>query len=178
MRVQNAEVRREQSVALANRIRDKIADLPFPSERSGVPDGPDPCVLVTVGEAEAVLGKLVVPPYRSDDGTPLAIEHGNSCTYLTAGHHALVLQPIWEYGGTAYEATRGVGGLLERIVPTLHNDAADTLDTGPWDEAGGDPATGRLFFLKGDRFLELGYRSSSTDMNGAVRLAKIAVGRL
>lgn len=178
VRVQNAEVSREQSVTLANRIRGKIADLPFPSERSGVPAGPDPCVLVTAREAEAVLGKLVVPPYRSDDGTPLAIENGNSCTYLTAGHHALVLQPTWEYGGTAYEATRGIGGMLEKIAPTLHNDAADTLDTGPWEEAGGDPATGRLFFLKGDRFLELGYLASSTDMDGAIRLARIAVGRL
>ena len=83
--VQAAEVTREQTVAMANRIRGKIADLPFPSERSGVPSGPDPCVLVTAQEAEAVLGKLVVPPYRSDEGTPLAIENGNSCSYLPPG---------------------------------------------------------------------------------------------
>ncbi len=176
--VRSAEVTREQTIAIADHIRGKIADLPFPSERSGVPSGPDPCVLVTAQEAEAVLGKLVVPPYRSDEGTPLAIENGNSCSYLTAGHHALVLEPTWEYGGMAYEATRGIGGLLEKIAPALHNDAADTLDTGPWDEAGADPATGRLFFLKGERFLEVGYLTSSTDMDGALRLAQIALGRL
>jgi hypothetical protein len=177
VRVQSAEVTREQTVAMANRIRGKIADLPFPSERSGVPSGPDPCVLVTAREAEAVLGKLVVPPYRSDEGTPLAIENGNSCSYLTAGHHALVLKPTWEYGGSAYEATR-LGGIVEKIAPTLHNGAADTLDDGPWEEAGANSTTGELYFLKGDRFLEVGYLASSTDMNGAVRLARIALGRL
>jgi len=175
--VRAAEVTREQTIAMADRIRGKIADLPFPSERSGVPPNPDPCVLVTAQEAEAVLGKLVVRPYRSDEGTPLAIENGKSCSYLTAGHHALVLTPTWEYGGSAYEATR-IGGIVEKIAPALHNDAADTLDNGPWDEAGANPATGELYFLKGDRFLEVGYLTSSTDMNGAVRLASVALGRL
>jgi hypothetical protein len=175
--VRAAEVTREQTIALANRVRGKIADLPFPSERRGVPPNPDPCVLVTVQEAEAVLGKLVVPPYRSDEGTPLAIENGKSCSYLTAGHHALVLTPTWEYGGMAYDATK-LGGIVEKIAPALHNDAADTLDTGPWEEAGANPATGELYFLKGERFLEVGYLSSATDMNGAVRLASIALGRL
>jgi hypothetical protein len=60
----------------------------------------------------------------------------------------------------------------------LHNDAADTLDTGPWEDAAGDPATGQLYFLKGDRLIELGYFVSSTNFDGAVRLARIAVGRL
>jgi hypothetical protein len=175
--VRAAEVTREQSIALANRIRGKIADLPFPSTRTEVPPSPDPCVLITAREAETVLGKLVVPPYRSDQGTPLAIENGGSCSYLTAGHHALVLTPTWEYGGSAYEATR-IGGIVEKIAPALHNDAADTLDNGPWEEAGASPATGELYFLKGDRFLEVGYLASSTDMNGAVRLATIALGRL
>ncbi len=175
--VQAAEVSREQTVALANTIRGKIADLPFPSERSGLPASPDPCALLTVKEAETVLGKLVVPPYRSDDGTPLAVENGNSCSYLTAGHHALVLHPTWEYGGTAYEATK-MGGIVEKIAPTLHVDAADTLDDGPWEEAGASSLTGELYFLNGDRFLEVNYLTSTTDMNGAVGLSRTALGRL
>jgi hypothetical protein len=175
--VRAAEVSRDQTVELANRIRGKIAELPFPSTRSGLPPSRDPCGLLTAGEAEAVLGKLVVPPYRSDDGTPLAIENGNSCSYLTAGHHALVLRPTWEYGGSAYDATR-MSGIVEKIAPALHEDAADTLDAGPWEEAGANSATGELYFLNGDRFLEVGYLASSTDMNGAVRLARIALGRL
>lgn len=178
VRVQAAEPGREQTTAIANRIREKIPDLPFPSERSGAPAGPDPCVLLTVKEVEAVVGKLVVPPFRSDEGKPLAMENGTSCTYYTAGHHALVLTPTWSYGGTAFEAMRGVGGMLEKVAPSLHNDAADTLDSGPWEDAAGDPATGALFFLKGDRALEVHYLVSGTDMDGAVRLATIAVGRL
>jgi hypothetical protein len=175
--VQEAAVSREQSVALANTIRGKIADLPWPSERSGLSPSPDPCTLLSAKEAEAVLGKLVVPPYRSDDGTPLAIENGNSCSYLTAGHHALVLHPTWEYGGTAYEATK-MGGIVEKIAPTLHVDAADTLDSGPWEEAGASSLTGELYFLNGDRFLEVNYLTSTTDMNGAVGLSRTALGRL
>ena len=124
-----------------------------------------------------MLGKLVVPPYRSDDGTPLAVENGNSCSYLTAGHHALVLHPTWEYGGTAYEATK-MGGIVEQIAPTLHVDAADTLDDGPWEEAGASSLTGELYFLNGDRFLEVNYLTSTTDMNGAVGLSRTALGRL
>jgi hypothetical protein len=176
--VQAAEVSRDQAVAVADRIRGKVADLPFPSERSGMPSTRDPCALVTAQEAEQVLGELVVPPYRSDDGTPLAVDNGNSCSYLTAGHHALVLKPTWTRGGTAYKAATGVGGLVERIAPALHVDAADTLDKGPWEEAGANSTTGELYFLKGDRFLEIGYLASTTDMNGAVRLARIALGRL
>jgi hypothetical protein len=178
VKVHAAEVSHEQTVAIANRIRETIPDLPFPTERGYNPVGPDPCILLRVQEVEAVLGKLVVPPYRSDEDTPLAMKQGKSCSYFTAGHHALVLTPTWEYGGTAFKATKGVGGLLERVAPALHNDAADTLDTGPWDDAAGDPATGALLFLKGDRLIEIGYFVSSTDMDGAVRLARIAVGRL
>jgi hypothetical protein len=176
--VHAAEVSHEQALAIANRIRDAIPDLPFPSEGPGNVAGPDPCVLLAAPEVEAVLGKLVVPPYRSDEETPLAMAQGKSCSYFTAGHHALVLTPTWEYGGTAFDAMRGVGGIIERVAPELHDGAADTLDTGPWEDAAGDPATGQLYFLKGDRLIELGYFVSSTGFDGAVRLARIAVGRL
>ena len=178
VKVHAAAVTREQSVAIANRIRDAIPDLPFPATRPANAAGPDPCILLKVEEVEAVLGKLVVPPYRSDEDTPLAMAQGKSCSYFTAGHHALVLTPTWEYGGTAFDAMRAVGGLIERVAPVLHDDAADTLDTGPWEDAAGDPATGQLYFLKGDRALELGFHLSSTDFDGALRLARIAVGRL
>jgi hypothetical protein len=172
------QVTREQSAAIGTRVRDRIPDLPFASQRPAGSAGPDPCVLLTAQEAEAVLGPLIVPPYRSDEHTPLAMGQGKSCTYFTTGHHGLVLTPTWEYGESSMKAIRGIGGLLEGVAPGLHNDAADTLDTGPWDDAGGDPGTGQLYFLKGDRLLELGYLVSSTDMDGAVRLAQIAVGRL
>src|SRR4029078_3429101 len=149
-----------------------------PRDRPANAVGPDPCILLSVEEVEAVLGKLVVPPYRSDEETPLAMGQGKSWSYSTAAHHALVLTPTWKYGDTAFEAMRGVGSIIERVAPVLHDDAADTLDAGPWEDAGGDPAAGQRYFLQGQRALSLGFLVSSTDFDGAVRLARIAVGRL
>lgn len=173
-----------QALELANRIRTRIPDLPFPSE---VPAGMlrvkglgaehDPCTLLTAAEAEAMLGKLVVPPYRSQEGTYLAHEEGPSCAYFTAGHRALVLTPAWEYGGMEVEAIRGVGGLIGQIAPALLESPSDTLDE-EWEEVGADATTGELYFLEGERLLKVGYLGSSTDANGAVHLARQAMRRL
>jgi hypothetical protein len=75
------------------------------------------------------------------------------------------------------EAIRSVGGLVGMVAPGLHEIAADTLD-GDWEEAGSDRMTGQLYFLKGERLLQLGYLLSSANADGAVRLARIAMGRL
>jgi len=70
----------EKKAALAARVRDRITDLPFdypfagPASKDPPPE-PDPCKLVTREEAEAVLGKLLAPPYRSHDGGPYAQLH-------------------------------------------------------------------------------------------------------
>lgn len=177
---EGGQVSREQKARLAALARDRIPDLPFASERgaagAGTSGDPDPCGLLTGSEAEAVLGKLVVPPYRSQEDTPLAEPGGKSCAYFTAGHHALVLTPTWEYGGTVVEAIRGVGGLMSGVAPELRDEAADTLD-GPWEEAGSD-LTGGLYFLKGERVLLVHHLASSTDYDGAVRLARTAMERL
>lgn len=182
--LQTPAVSGEQALALANRIRASIPDLPF---RSDIPPGMlrvaglggehDPCTLLTAGEAEAVLGKLVVPPYRAQEGTYLVHQQGPSCAYYTAGHRAMVLSPTWEYGGMEVEAIRGVGGLIGQIAPALLESPADTLDE-EWEEVGADAATGELYFLQGERLLKVGYLGSSTDANGAVHLARLAMRRL
>jgi hypothetical protein len=182
--LQTPVVSEGQALAIANRIRGRIPDLPY---RSEVPPGMlrvgglgadhDPCSLLTVAETEAVLGKLVVPPYRAQEGSYLAHEQGPSCAYFTAGHRALVLTPTWEYGGMEVEAIRGVGGLIGEIAPALLESPADTLDE-QWEEVGADATTGELYFLEGERLLKVGYLASSTDANGAVRLARQAMRRL
>ena len=181
--VQTPVVSGEQALALANRIVSRIPDLPFPS---GVPRrvGPpppgadrDPCSLLTAKEAEAVLGKLVVPPYRAQGGSYFAHEEGGSCAYFTHRHRALVLTPTWEYGGMEVEAISGVGGLIGQIAPSLLESPADTLDE-EWEEVGADATTGELYFLQGERLLKVGYLASSTDANGAVKLARLAMRRL
>ena len=97
--------------ALATKVRDVIPDLPFPFPRDpdlermaraagapldAEPVGPDPCALLSPAQAEAVLGKLVVPPYRSAGDSPLAQRSGASCTYFTAGHRAFTVMPHWD----------------------------------------------------------------------------------
>lgn len=191
---QSTEVPRSGLAALAARVRDRIPDLPFPlppdpmleelNRMSGgkleaPPSGPDPCGLLTRAEAEAVLGELMVEPYRSSGNTPLADPSGGSCTYFTARHRALVLMPNWNGGKAIFGMARGVGGTVAAALPELGPDreSADTLD-GPWDEAAANGTTGDLYFLKGDRMLELSYLTSSTGAEGAVRLARLAVERL
>ncbi len=181
--LQTPVVSGDQALALANRIRSRIPDLPFRSDRplrprpAGAAADRDPCSLLAPAETEAVLGKLAVPPYRAEEGSYLAHEDGPSCAYFTAGHRALVLTPTWEYGGMEVEAIRGVGGLIGRIAPALLESPADTLDE-EWEEVGADATTGELYFLHGERLLKVGYVASSTDANGAVKLARLAMRRL
>lgn len=167
--------------ALAASVRNRIPDLPFGSAGGGhevaSPAGPDPCSLLTPSEAAEVLGPLVVPPYRMRDESPFPDAGGASCAYRTAGHRVLALTPQWVEGRSLLEAARTVGGLVSNVMPDEAPEAADTLE-GPWDESVSETATGDIVFLAGDRALEVSYGTSSTDASGAVRLARIAVGRL
>jgi hypothetical protein len=183
----------EKWQALAARVRDGIPDLPFapPPDpefdslaravglpQEAAPSGPDPCSVLTRAEAEAVLGKLLVAPYRSQDGSPYVDGSGTSCAYFTAGHHVLLVTPQWSGGRTTFSMARGVTGLIGTVVAKYGRDAetADTLE-GPWDEAVQEFG-GKLAFVQGDRLLQLGYLTSSTDAAGAVRVARAALGRL
>jgi hypothetical protein len=171
----------EKKAALAARVRDRIPDLPFAYPFAGPrptepPSGPDPCGLLTRAEAESVLGKLLAPPYRSHDGGPYARPNGSSCAYYTAGHHVLVLNPRWRNGKQLFGIGRGVGSIVGTVAENPDREKADTLD-GPWDDV--EPGLdGTLAFLKGDQMLEVEYLTSSTDAAGAVKLARLALGRL
>lgn len=182
----------DRNVALAARVRDAIPDLPFPlppdpmlaqlnatlgKPRPEAPAEPDPCGLISAAEAEAVLGKLVVPPYRSADNSPLADPAGPGCSYFTAGHRVLLVRPHWEGGTMQFRMVRGVGGVVEGLLPEKNAAGADTLE-GPWDEAATLAMTGQLYFLKGDQMLEIGHVTSSTDLAGAVQLARSAIARM
>lgn len=183
VRSEGSQVSPEQRARIAALVRDSIPDLPFayPSDpdtpaNGGSPKDRDPCGLLTPSEAEAVLGKLLVPPYHSHEDTPLAQPGGKSCAYFTSGHRALVLTPTWEYGGQVVDAIRSIGGIVGLVVQA-DEEAADTLD-GPWDEAGSDPMTGSLYFLKGERVLVIHHLASAAGYEGAVRLARTALERL
>jgi len=133
----------------------------------------DVCALLTRREAEAVLGPLLVPPYRTGNDGPFAYANGPGCGYYTAGHHVLIVEPHWSNGKRWLELNRGIGNLIATVSKDRSGEAADTLE-GPWDQAGMS-LKGRLILVKGDRALEIGYRTSSTDEAGALKLARIAV---
>ena len=172
----------EKMVALATRVRDLIPDRPFAARdqrgvRSTPAPGPDPCGLLTRAEVEAVLGKLVVPPYRSNETAPYPDPGGKSCSYYTAGHRVLVVTPEWTDGKQSLELLRGIGGLIGAVAPDREAEAADTLE-GPWDDVVASGRTADLLFLKGDRALQVGYGASSTDAAGVIRLIGPALERL
>ena len=170
----------EKKIALAARVRDGIPDLPFanPIGDAAAPasPGPNPCSIITRREAEAVLGPLVVEPYRVGETEPFASTNGRSCGYFTKNHHVLVVTPHWSDGKQALQAMRGLGRLVSIAAPDASAEAADTLE-GPWEEAAMD-LDGSLAFLKGDRLLRISYGTSSIDAAGAVQLARPAVERL
>lgn len=168
----------EVLAALAGRVRDRIPDLPFvhPSAGAGVPQGPDACSVLSRGDAEAVLGALVVAPYRVREGGALADPGGQSCAYYTGKHRALVLTPHFSDGAGEMRFIRARGGLGAVGVVDRAAQAADTLE-GPWDEVA-IGVYGQLAVLTGDRMLEIAYLTSSADMTGAIRLAGQALPRL
>jgi hypothetical protein len=186
------EIPEEKAKQLAAAARDKMADRPFANpvdpmldsvlKMAGSPprtpsQGPDPCALLTRAEAEAVLGPLTVPPYRSAGGSPLWDPYGDSCSYFTGnGHRALTIMPIWSQGKMTFQMAAGMGGMAANVTGVDEGVAADTLE-GPWDDVAQD-MFGMLRFLKGDRMLEVTWVPSNTNRAGALRLAAIALGRL
>ena len=178
LRLQALRLHADTLLAIASRVRDRIPDGPIAhpaADRSGPRAGRDPCSVLAADEAEAVLGKLLVPPFRTRERTPLADPSGRSCGYFTAGHRVLVVTPEWEYGRAALDAERMVGGMV-RQVADLPGIEGDTLE-GPWDEAAVG-LSGELLLLKGPRALGMLYHMSSTDAAGAIRLAGPALQRL
>ena len=168
---------RDKVRALTARVRDLVPDLPFPFPAEGeLPDAPDPCALLTRAEAESVLGKLVVPPYRSANDGPLAHPMGKSCAYFTAKHHVLLVMPHWSGGEFELKLARGAGNILNIAVNDTEATSADTIE-GTWDETAVGP-DGRLLLRKGDRAVEIAYETSSTDKIGALKLGKIAIERI
>ena len=170
----------EKKAALAALVRDRIPDLPFANPNGDqsvhMPATPDPCALLTRADAEAVLGPLVVDPYRVGETEPFVESNGRSCGYQTRNHRVLVVTPHWTDGKGELALVRGVGGLVSAVAPDAEGEAADTLE-GPWDEVAVE-LDGSLAFLTGDRLLRISYITSPVDAQGAIRLARTALPRL
>ena len=166
-------------VRLATLVRDRVPDLPMASpeaaNRFGPSDERDACILITRAEAEAVLGPLAMPPYRSDHDSPNADPGGAGCSYYLGNHRVFTIDPTWEQGKILFRMAAGMGQKITSVLGSK-GESADTLD-GTWDQATAG-ADGTLYFLKGDSMLTVSYRTAAIDAPKAVRLATIAVGRL
>ncbi len=165
--------------SIGARVLANIPDVPVAAPAAqGDDDGSsasNPCSMLTAGEAEAVLGALSGPPYRSRANTSLAQADGASCSYRTPHHRVLVVSPVREGGAVAFKLSGITSNIVGRVI--TRGQEADTLDDGPWDAAAAG-MDGALLLLKGDALLELRYRTSSTDLAGAVKLARLALPRM
>lgn len=165
--------------SIGARVLANIPDVPVaaPAAR-GDDDGSsasDPCSVLTRGEVESVVGALRGAPYRSQANSSLAQADGASCSYRTPHHRVLVVSPTREGGAVAFKISGMAGQVVGRAI--AQGQEADTLDDGPWDAAASS-IDGTLLLLKGDALLQLRYRTSSTDLAGAVALGRLAVPRL
>jgi hypothetical protein len=167
----------EKGMALAAAIMDKVPDLPFandPADPAAESHDPNPCSLITRQEAEAVIGPLKMAPYRSRESSAVAHGNGSSCSYFTGKHRALVVTPTYEGGAMQFKMMAGLGNMVSRVMGGAK--APDTLE-GKWDQITTN-TSGALVFLKGDQMVELQFKSSPTDYNGAAKLAQAAATRL
>ncbi|MDB4910679.1 MAG: hypothetical protein JWO39_1502, partial [Gemmatimonadetes bacterium] len=87
---------------------------------------------------------------------------------------ALVVTPTYSGGAMQYKMMAGVGNMVSSVIGGAK--APDTLE-GPWDQIS-TGATGGLTFLKGDKMVEMQYKSSTADYAHAVKLARAAATRL
>lgn len=161
---------------LAAELVARVRDVPFfdqPGDLKARSEGRDPCSLITREEAERVMGPLVVPPYRSHEGTPLVHGNGGSCTYFGQRHRAVVVTPTWSEGRMTFGLLSGVGSLTRMVT----GEEAVSNTRGPWDDRSSS-ATGSLSFLKGDQLLEVQHRSGSLTTVQAEALARVAMPRL
>jgi hypothetical protein len=167
----------DEGKALAAAILDGIPDLPFandPADPNAKSEDPDPCSLITRAEAEAQLGPLTMAPFRSRESSAIAHGNGSSCTYYTGKHRAFVVTPTYSGGATQYKMMAGVGNMVSSVLGGAK--APDTLE-GPWDQIS-TSSTGALTLLKGDKMVEMQYKSSPADYAHAVKLAGAAASKL
>lgn len=179
VQAQAPDVPRDVLQRLAEAVRDRVPDLPFKTDNPyqivqfGASDR-KPCELLPRAEAEAVLGPLVVEPYRSSSNHPsLALADGHGCAYFTKGHRVFVLVPTWSDGEETFKLQAGLGSLMSAVLPEEL-----TVFKGPWDKAQIARGTGALLFLKGDRLLEVHFGTAGVTRGNAVKLAASAMRRL
>jgi hypothetical protein len=138
-----------------------------------LPSGPDPCSLISQAEMEAVTGPLAEPPYRvNSDRRPAPA--GEGCFYRARDRRNVTVLVDWEDGELAFRMLAGTGAAITDIL-TGYDATTDTLE-GRWDKVGA--AFGQFIVLKGKTSIQIDPLGSRIGLEGAARLASIAIERL
>ncbi len=143
------------------------------AQAAQVPSGPDPCSLVSQAEMETLTGPLAEPPYRVDsDRRPAAA--GEGCFYRARDRRNVTVLVDWEDGELAFRMLAGTGASITDIL-TGYDATSDTLE-GTWDKVGAP--FGQFIVLKDKTSIQIDPLGSRIGLEGAARLAVIAIGRL
>ncbi|MCJ7629910.1 MAG: DUF3558 domain-containing protein [Longimicrobiales bacterium] len=137
-----------------------------------IPEGNDPCTLVSQPEMEAFLGPLGEPPYRVKNRQPSP--GGDGCFYRARDGRNVTLEVDWEDGPMVFRMMAGMGGQVEDILGG-RDISADTLEV-PWDEVG--MAFGQLVALKGNVSVQVDPLGSRLDLGQVAEIVRTALGRL
>ena len=136
----------------------------------------DPCSYLTVGEIEAIMGKLAGPPYRAaSDGTPQP--NGRICRYEAPDRRSIQLSVTWD-GGKDLIAMMGA---MQTLVDTAGLSQLKLLDgsrvAGHWDQAAVNQCC-EFNALHGDQVVTVDVAGSRATIAQAASLADAAMQRL
>lgn len=150
------------------------ADRTARTAADGPRDPHDPCRLVSRSEAEALIGPLRHDPYRVDDESRVRA-NGSGCFYQAVDGRNVRIDVTFDGGRTAM----GLIGMVAQPIDQVFRLDGSSVDTAAvdWDEARWQ-WPGGLKVLKGDVLLDIDVGGSRVGVDGAIRLAAIAVGRL
>jgi hypothetical protein len=144
---------------------------------------PDPCTLLSAAEAEAFVGALTIPPFRSNDDGAADVA-GDACTYRGTGARQLAIVRTGEgsaaAGEIAHQVPNILGGALQKagagdLAAAAHRVMAQ-VPNGPWDKANWIPG-GTLFVTKGDAGANIDVSGSGGKEDDAIAVARIIVPR-
>lgn len=135
----------------------------------------DPCALVSRAEAERLLGPLRHPPYRVGGTSREANATGHACRYESRTGRRFVLEPTWDDAKMQMGILASMGRLVEQAIPT-DSGQADTLE-GRWDEFRMLPGD-NIYARHGNDMVQVDYNGSGIGLEGAARVAHIALGRI
>jgi hypothetical protein len=136
-----------------------------------MPEGNDPCTLVSQSEMEALLGPLAEPPYRVSGRQPSP--DGDGCFYRAVDLRNVTLTADWEDGPMVFRIMGATGGQAEDLLGG-RDISADTLEV-PWDEVG--LSFGHLVALKGDFLVQVDPTGSRIGMREMAHLVDLALSR-